>query len=383
MNVKEIEEKYIKMYRRQFDRIAKEISETIAKDTFYFESGSYRKTNMLALLSNIKDILESTKSIDGEFLEDIQEVYKLNVEETIKNYEQVTGQSVNLRKEWTKIDENDVKSISDSLIKEMTIARANYINQLERSMQAWSKASQNFIEKSSRQELENIVIGGQPKQVAIKGLQDKLRQYGLTSYNYRDKNNIVKRINLQSYASIQVNSKISFVVNNSVMNTGERLGEHRYKFSSHATLCPVCGVYAESGGVGRVYSKKKDDVYPWIGEIPNFLSYGQIHPNCKHRISLYFEEYAENAERDRKASNSSFTDNRSQAAKKRYNVMQTINRYKRENRENLQERKDIKSLGKNATKKEKRRLKKLEEISRKKKEYIKDENINFDKGTEL
>ena len=106
---------------------------------------------------------------------------------------------------------------------------------------------------------------------------DNLTDYGMTSYNYIDSKGRIRRINLETYADIQVNSKIAYIVNKGVSDVGEKLGAERYQFSSHATHCELCAIYAETDGVGRIYSMSKDDKYPWIGSIPNFLTYWQIH----------------------------------------------------------------------------------------------------------
>ena len=277
MNIKDVEDNYIDLYKRQFNKIVKEISASINQDNFYNSNGSFNKQKKLNLLKQIKQILLESKDIDKKFIEEIEEIYKINVEETINQWEKATGNTVNLRKEFTKIDENDVKLISEDLIKGLNVARNNYVIQFEKIFNSWDKQSKTFIENSSIKELENIIIGGDTKKVAMKRLQDKLREFGMTSYNYLDSKNRVRRINLQAYSGIQINSKISYLVNKGVKNTGQRLNHERYQFSSHATHCPICGTYAEAGGVGRVYSLSKDDVFPWLGNIPNFLTYWQIH----------------------------------------------------------------------------------------------------------
>lgn len=371
MTLEELQSEYTLIYSRQYKKIEKLINEYILSDTFYYKSGAFNKSRKLALLQQLKELLEEAKKHDKAFIEEFEESYKLNVEEIVKDFEKTTGESVQLRKEWTKIDEKDVSILAKDFTSNMNAHRGAYYTQLARRIDSWDNENRRFIENATRDVLEDMVIGGDTKKVSIKRLSEKLANYGLTSYDYKDSNNRIRRINLDTYASIQVNSKVAYLTNKGVKNTGLRLDHKRYQFSSHQTHCEICAMYAETDGVGRVYSLDQDDKFPWIGSIPNFLTYYQLHPNCRHRISLYFEEYSDKKEESERVSAMPFKDRRSKKDKKAYDDSQKAHRLRRANRINLQERKGIKAMGKDATQKDKKKLKRLEETSRRRREELK------------
>lgn len=362
MNFQEIAEEKIKIYSRQYKKLADEIMKAIQDETLYHSNGAMYKNRKLMLLKRIQEILENLGKADKEFIGSFEDIYRINAEQVIKDYEAMTGKTVPKVSDFNRISDKDVKLLAEefSIVK---AHRGNYYAQLAAHIKAWDNQNRRFIEDAAAKELENIVVGGDPKKVAIKRLMDNLTDYGMTSYNYIDSKGRIRRINLETYADIQVNSKIAYIVNKGVKDVGEKLGVKRYQFSSHATHCELCAIYAETDGVGRVYSMSKDDKYPWIGSIPNFLAYFSIHPRCKHRISLYVEEYSERAKQNERISKLPFKDRRSKASKNRYDNIQKYHAIKRRNKKNLLERKSIEALGKDKTEKDKRKLKKLKETN--------------------
>ncbi|MDR0905773.1 MAG: phage minor capsid protein [Oscillospiraceae bacterium] len=103
-----------------------------------------------------------------------------------------------------------------------------------------------------------------------------------------------------------------------------------YKISSHASTCPICAPFE-----GRVYSRSGENPnYPPLssafGKVdaagPNSLdnSYLNIHPNCKHTLIPYTEDYRSEKEIEETRKFSSFEDNppdvdpRSEAQRKAY-----------------------------------------------------------------
>lgn len=379
MNSKQYRENYINIYQEQYNKLLNYILSEFADKDFYYSNGGFKMSRKIALLEQIRLKLESMSDIDDSFISHIEEQYKLNVLEVIEDYKTKSGQDVNLRKEWTKIDDRDVQLIAKDFRNSLNESRSLYYKQISiRINKAWDNENRAFIEKSTAKELENIIVGGDTKKVSIMRLKDKLTNYGMTSYEYVDKNGRPKKINLDTYASIQVNSKVSYLVNKGTVNTLDRLNHDLVQFSHHVTHCPVCGTYAESGGVGLIYSMQQGhSTYRWIGEIPNFLAYYTIHPNCKHRLNAYFPEYAKNNERATKLSKEKLKDNRSELNKKRYDKLQEWNRYNREVKKLDEELKFYKDISNSSlTNSQKRKKKRMEDRRKTLKDRMKKINKN-------
>ena len=372
MNFQNIAEEKIRIYSRQYKRLVDEILSAIQDESLYYSNGTMNKTRKLALLKQLQEILIGLGKVDKEFIESFEEIYKVNANEIIKDYELKTGNAVSSPSDFNRISDRDTKLLATDFAKNMEGGRGAYYTQISNKINAWDNQNRRFIESATAKELENIVVGGDVKKVAIKRLMDNLNDYGLTSYDYLDTKGRMRRINLETYAELQINSKIAYIVNKGVTDVGQGLGVERYQFSSHATHCALCGTYAEAEGVGRIYSMSKEDKYPWIGVIPNFLTYWQIHPNCRHRISLYVEEYSERVEKNERIAKLPFKDHRSKASKKRYDNIQKFNAIKRRNKKNLLERKSIESVGKDKTEKDKRKLKRLQQTSSRQRAEMKD-----------
>lgn len=90
------------------------------------------------------------------------------------------------------------------------------------------------------------------------------------------------------YADLLARSIVSETQNTSILNVAKEYNKDLVKMTEHKTACPVCQKYE-----GKIYSiSGKDKRYPELNTIPGFnKGYNNIHPRCRHRISVYIEKY--------------------------------------------------------------------------------------------
>ncbi|PWL55282.1 MAG: phage capsid protein [Clostridium cadaveris] len=90
------------------------------------------------------------------------------------------------------------------------------------------------------------------------------------------------------YADLLARSIVAETQNTSILNVAKEYNKDLVKMTEHKTACPVCQKYE-----GKIYSiSGKDKRYPKLSTIPGFnKGYNNIHPRCRHRISVYIEKY--------------------------------------------------------------------------------------------
>ena len=92
----------------------------------------------------------------------------------------------------------------------------------------------------------------------------------------------------KAYANLLARSIVAETQNTSTMNVAKEHNHDLVKMSNHKTTCPVCAKYEN-----KIYSiSGKDKRYPYLKSIEGFRKgYNNIHPNCRHRVSVYVEKY--------------------------------------------------------------------------------------------
>lgn len=90
------------------------------------------------------------------------------------------------------------------------------------------------------------------------------------------------------YADLLARSIVAETQNTSILNVAKEHNKDLVIMSEHKSACPICQKYE-----GKIYSISGDDKrYPLLNTIPGFnKGYNNIHPRCRHRISVYIEKY--------------------------------------------------------------------------------------------
>lgn len=105
----------------------------------------------------------------------------------------------------------------------------------------------------------------------------------------RDKNGKLRNYRINKYSDMVARTKITEVQTRATINTANGVGADLIQVSSHNTVTPFDQQFE-----GKVFSiSGESKKFPPVTVLPPF------HPNCIHRISVYFAEAHTNAEVDR------------------------------------------------------------------------------------
>lgn len=122
----------------------------------------------------------------------------------------------------------------------------------------------------------------------IKEMQKELQQHLLKEGigGIVDKRGRV--IPYKTYANILSRSIVAETQNTCVLNVASEHEHDLVKMSHHKTSCEVCKEFE-----GKIYSLSgESDKYPYLKSIEGFnRGYNNIHPRCKHRISVFVQKY--------------------------------------------------------------------------------------------
>lgn len=160
-------------------------------------------------------------------------------------------------------------------------------------------------------------------------LEDLLRERGITGVE----DSAGRQWAPDAYAAMAARTTLAEAQNLSAINELEEVGEDLVQITDHRAPCPICAKYE-----GRVYSISGDSKsYPALRGTAFGVATHTIHPNCRHRVTPYIEEFDPNVAKTRKDSNRPFTDDRSKAQKEAYDREQSRKRKAREARKRKQE----------------------------------------------
>lgn len=133
----------------------------------------------------------------------------------------------------------------------------------------------------------------------------------------------------EAYAGMAARTTLTEARNLGTLNQLEEIGEDLVQITEHPNRsCPICAKYE-----GRVYSISGDDPrYPPLRGTAFSVAYHTIHPRCRHYVTPYLEEFADDPKGDRERSNRPFVDDRPEAVKKAYDAAEARKRRARERR---------------------------------------------------
>lgn len=351
-------------YKKQIERLSKNLTEQLSNPKFYDLKGGFDKQRKLALLKQLKDDLLRMDVTSRSFLKTIKGAYTINVEDSLRLFEMITGKK--FEGDWNYVDSKDILRLQDEYINYMQQGQEKYYKGIQNQLSAMELENKKHIAEIVKDQANNQIIGGDLRKQSVANIMQRMNDYGMTSFVYADSLGNMRSINLKSYAEIQIRSSIAYATNQAIVDSNEQLENDLVQFSTHYTCCPVCGTFAE----GRVYTTNKNrSDYPYLYDIPGFKKgYNQLHNRCKHRITAYYEDYSDNVEEVKKHSNN-LTDTRTEAQKSQYDNEQKLNQLRYAKKNNLEKRK---SLADSLLDKDKRKIKRLEETSRKYTQRIKE-----------
>ena len=289
---------------------------------------SLRRGNVIEqevfLLKNLLKAFESAKKLRGEFRYSLQEEY---IKQKIAEWEQAQPmlsprqQQFDFEK-FTVIDAKEIEEIYSVFNNKMNRAEKGIGRQVKEWFKKEQKNLTNLTNKSVRDHMTSRFMGKTKEEAIIdltKDLKDNIY------FKLLDKNENPLKMKIDSYAKLSLNTMLQQTLNRATINTVKQLESDLVIFSKHFWTCESCAKYAE----GRVYSiDRKNKEYPYLYDtVPGFnKGYSSIHPNCKHRLSGYFETGRTKEEIERiKKHSGNHKDNRRDKDKEQYEIKQKLN----------------------------------------------------------
>lgn len=318
MSKKNSTDRLIKLYQDTIDRLLLNFEKKLREG----KALDYEVYLIKSLLKAFKE----AKEIRGEIRYSLQEEY---IKRKIEEWERAKPllspkQKLIDFKKFNKIDAEEIETIYSMFNNKIGRAEKGLGRQIRGWFEKEQKAITNATNRATRDQLTSRFMG-KSKDEAISDLVGNLREH--IYFKLIDKNGNPLKMKIDSYAKLSINSMFQQARNTATINSMKELKNDLVIFSKHYWTCETCAKYAE----GRVYSlNKKNKDYPYLYDtVPGFIQgYNSIHPNCKHRLSGYFEtgKSKEEIEKIKKHSNK-HVDTRREKDKERYDIKQKLNIY--------------------------------------------------------
>jgi hypothetical protein len=297
------EEKLIKLYQKAFNDILTRINMSI-------DAGRFTARDK-ALLQDLNRILNHLEIEMTQFAqEELPAMYTAERKKALVLLNEALG-TVAVAEQLTLIDERAIKEMQKLFYKGQKTA----ITAVKQNMN-------NVVrDLATKQKL----TGGKTKDLA-KEFARIIESNGV--FTFEDEAG--RQWNLVDYGKMAIRTANTRAVNQSTINAGQELDNDLVRMSHHLSSCPICAMYE-----GRIYSVSgKDKRYPSLASINKgaVVTYGTVHPNCRHRFTNYIEDLNTDAENEQNRINSNkpFIDSRSDAQKQAYDNRQRQNRLKQQ-----------------------------------------------------
>lgn len=251
----------IKLYKRAEKRLVRIISTKTVKGqvTDFYES----------MLKQVKLELMRLQVQSAKLSKDIvSELYLEAYEKSMKDL-----QIASIADGYTKLHTEAIEVLSDNLINNFSEVNYQVGRKIEDTIRNIGLtntqikfATGQTIKELQKELIQNLIYEG------IGGITDKRGRV----------------IPFVTYAELLSRSIVAETQNTCVLNVAKEHDKDLVKMTQHNSACPVCQKYE-----GKIYSLSgKNDKYPYLKSIPGFnKGYNNIHPRCRHRISVYIEKF--------------------------------------------------------------------------------------------
>lgn len=318
-------EQLVKIYTEALDKLQKKITSkaTLGRATAY-ERSLYRQ---------VKEELNKLKKNSSAVVNTlVQTSYKKGLDSLLKDIESVEKRSYSL---FTGLNVRQIELIADNLTRDLN----NAVNLIGRRYD-------DLIRKVTLEATAKKLSQGQTIRQMQKQLAEELRKNNIHYVEYANGN----KHGIKSYANMAARSTTAEAQNKAKTVQGTEWGYDLVRMTSHYPTCEICAMYQ-----GRVYALTKEAAngkykdkngkplrFPYLYDTAFADGYETIHPNCRHRISIFparaytLDELA----RFSRMSMQPFEDNRPDNERKAYAAEQAT---KRKRNESYRQYQDVKA----------------------------------------
>ena len=221
--------------------------------------------------------------------------------------------------------------------RQIEIIARNTNGDFNKAIKMIGRRTQDTVRKITLESTAEKLTTGQTIRQMQKSLAKAFENEHLTCVEYSNG----AKMPISKYAEMTARSTTAEAQNSSQFVQAKDWGYDLVKMTFHSPTCAVCAKYQ-----GRVYATTKDAAngkykdkdgkrlkFPYLYDTVLVKGYDTVHPNCRHRFSIY-PARAYTTEELKKASQNSmreFTDDRSDDERKAYAKEQAEKRRKNEN----------------------------------------------------
>lgn len=221
--------------------------------------------------------------------------------------------------------------------RQVEIIARNVNGNFNKAIKMIGRRTKDTVRKATLEAAAEKLTTGQTIKQMQKNLEKALENEQLTSVTYSNGT----KIPISKYAETAARSTIAEAQNSSQLVQAEDWGYDLVKMTSHSPTCKICAKYQ-----GRVYATTKEAAngkyrdkngnkikFPYLYDTVLVKGYDTVHPNCRHRFSVYPPRAYTTEELKETSRNSTreFSDDRSDAERKAYAQEQAEKRKKNEN----------------------------------------------------
>ena len=221
--------------------------------------------------------------------------------------------------------------------RQIEIIARNVNGDFNKAIKIVGRRTKDTIRKATLEATAEKLTTGQTIKQMRKNLEKTLENENIISVTYSNGT----KMPISKYAETAARSTVAETQNRSQLVQAEDWGYDLVKMTSHSPTCKVCAKYQ-----GRVYATTKQAAngkyrdkngnkikFPYLYNTVLVKGYDTVHPNCRHRFSVYPPKAYTTEELKETSRNSTreFTDDRSDTERKAYAQEQAEKRKKNEN----------------------------------------------------
>ncbi len=271
---------------------------------------------------------------------------KKNTSETVgqlvkENYEKgLTELTAELQANGIELQEKDAAVLMMSGLNksQIRIIAENTDYDFHRAIHLVGRRISDGIREAALEATGEKLTTGQTVRQMQKNLEQMLRSQNLTAIEYSNGS----RMPLRSYAEMVSRSTTAETQNTAKLTQGQDWGYDLVQMTTHSPTCAVCAMYQ-----GRIYALTREAAngkyrlrsgkslrFPYLYDTAFADGYCTIHPNCRHRISIFpIRAYTDDELLHyHNVSNAPFEDTRSDQERKAYSAAVAKRRRLLENR---------------------------------------------------
>jgi len=285
-----------------------------------------------SLLKQVEEQIEALrKSSDKMVQRLVKENYKIGLDKLLKDISVDTAapRSYNL---MSRLNVNQINIIVD-----------NITSQLNQAIATVGRRCNDIIRQTALEATAKKLATGQTVREMQHEIEVALSENNVTSISYSNGT----EHNIKDYAAMVARTTTAETQNTAQFVQGNAWGYDLVQMTSHYPTCEVCAMYQ-----GRVYASTKEAAngkytdksgkplrFPYLYDTALVDGYDTIHPNCRHRFSIfpanaYTKDELAGFSRQ---SMQPFADNRSDGERKAYAAEQAVKRKRNASRRQYEE----------------------------------------------